>query len=132
MKFLGRILEINLSDHTWHYDAYDTELIEKILSGGGFNVWYLFHHLTPGIDPLGPSNILVFSMRGNDGYYRTGVIQAARQCAFPPDRPTGQFQCPRQFWCKTAFLQHPEPDYPWTIKKALLPPKSITWSPLRS
>lgn len=31
------------------------------IGGRGFNVWYLYHHLAQGTDPLGPDNVLLFS-----------------------------------------------------------------------
>jgi len=33
----------------------------EFIGGRGFNVWYLYHHLAQGTDPLGPDNVLLFS-----------------------------------------------------------------------
>ncbi len=37
------------------------EIELSVIGGRGFNIWYLFHHLPPGIDPLGPENTLLIS-----------------------------------------------------------------------
>ena len=61
MSFLGRILEIDLSAGTWKFLPYPDDLLWKFLSGRGFNVQYLYNHMRPDADPLGPDNILLIS-----------------------------------------------------------------------
>jgi len=61
MTVLGRILEIDLSSGKWKFLPYPDDLLWKYLSGRGFNVQYLYNHMPPDADPLGPENILLFS-----------------------------------------------------------------------
>jgi len=61
MQILGRILDIDLTNKRWCFSPFPEDLIWKCLGGRGFNAWYLFHHLSPTVDPLGPENILIFS-----------------------------------------------------------------------
>ena len=61
MAVLGRILEIDLSAGKWKFLPYPDDLLWKYLSGRGFNVQYLYNHMPPDVDPLGPDNILLLS-----------------------------------------------------------------------
>jgi aldehyde:ferredoxin oxidoreductase len=61
MAVLGRILEIDLSAGKWNFLPYPDDLLWKYLSGRGFNVQYLYSHIPPDADPLGPENILLLS-----------------------------------------------------------------------
>lgn len=61
MTVLGRILDVNLCEKTWTFSAFLEDVACHFLAGRGFNVWFLYHHLFPGIDPLGPENLLIFS-----------------------------------------------------------------------
>ena len=61
MSFLGRILEIDLTAGKWEFLPYPDDLLWKYLSGRGFNVHYLYHHIPADPDPLGPDNILILS-----------------------------------------------------------------------
>jgi len=59
-KIFGRILSVNLTDHQSKFLSF-TDQACGYLGGRGFNVWYLYHHLQPPVDPLSPENILLFS-----------------------------------------------------------------------
>ncbi|MGD9190308.1 MAG: aldehyde ferredoxin oxidoreductase N-terminal domain-containing protein, partial [Desulfobacterales bacterium] len=61
MAFLGRILEVDLTNASWNLLPFPEDLIWKFLGGRGFNVQYLYNHLAPDVDPLGPENIIIFS-----------------------------------------------------------------------
>ena len=57
---LGNILQVDLSNGKCRYDPYP-DAAADVIGGRGFNAWFLYHHLKPGTDPLGPDNILLFS-----------------------------------------------------------------------
>jgi aldehyde:ferredoxin oxidoreductase len=57
----GDILKVDLSDHTITRETMPEALVRRFLGGRGFNVGYLFAHLSTGIDPMGPDNVLLFS-----------------------------------------------------------------------
>lgn len=61
MALTGRILDIDLSAGTWAFYPFPEGLVPKCMAGRGFNVWFMFHNMAPGIDPLGPDNILLLS-----------------------------------------------------------------------
>ncbi|MCF8091491.1 MAG: hypothetical protein K9K21_02585 [Desulfotignum sp.] len=56
----GRLLMADLTKGDCRFQACPDPAL-PFLGGRGFNVWYLYHHLKPGIDPLGPENQLLFS-----------------------------------------------------------------------
>jgi aldehyde:ferredoxin oxidoreductase len=56
----GRVLTVDLTLQTCRYQDFP-DAARPFLGGRGFNAWYLWHHLDPGIDPLGPDNRLLIS-----------------------------------------------------------------------
>jgi aldehyde:ferredoxin oxidoreductase len=56
----GGVLTVDLTRKTCRYQDYP-QAAKPFLGGRGFNAWYLWHHLNPGIDPLGPDNRLLIS-----------------------------------------------------------------------
>ncbi len=56
----GTVLTADLTSRECRCDPYP-DAATDFLGGRGFNAWYLYHHLKPGTDPLGPDNILLLS-----------------------------------------------------------------------
>lgn len=56
----GQILSVDLTHGQCRYLPFPEPAFD-CLGGRGFNVWYLYHYLAPGIDPLSRENILLFS-----------------------------------------------------------------------
>ncbi len=56
----GQCLKIDLNSGTCSFSGFPQEACEYF-GGRGFNIWYLYHHLKTGIDPLSPENILMIS-----------------------------------------------------------------------
>ena len=61
MEFFGRILDIDLSTESWEFSPFAEGQFDSCLGGRGFNVQFLYTHLSPDVDPLDAENILVFS-----------------------------------------------------------------------
>ena len=61
MGIFGQILDVNLTTGTWKLAEYPSELASTYLAGRGFNVHVLYEQLPPGVDPLGPENLLLIS-----------------------------------------------------------------------
>lgn len=61
MSFLGRILDLDLTSGTWTCLDFPDDPARRFLTGRGFNVQFLYRHLAPGTEPLGPDNVLVLS-----------------------------------------------------------------------
>ena len=58
----NRILEINLTDQTHEFITIDNEDRRKFLGGKGLGLKLFNERVSPGVDPLGPDNLLVFMM----------------------------------------------------------------------
>ena len=56
----GQLLYVDLNSSQCYLSAFPETCVEFI-GGRGFNIWYLYHHLVSGINPLGPENILLLS-----------------------------------------------------------------------
>ncbi|MCX6071991.1 MAG: aldehyde ferredoxin oxidoreductase family protein [Chloroflexi bacterium] len=59
--YAGRTLRINLSNKTFEEEPLPEEMARDFIGGAGFGIKHLFDEVKPGIDPLGPDNILVFA-----------------------------------------------------------------------
>jgi aldehyde:ferredoxin oxidoreductase len=59
--YAGKVLRINLGNRTAKEEQLSEEMARDFIGGAGFGIKYLFDELKPGIDPLGPDNILVFA-----------------------------------------------------------------------
>ena len=59
--YAGKILRINLSTKTSKEERLSEEMARDFIGGAGFGIKHLFDEVKPGIDPLGPDNILVFA-----------------------------------------------------------------------
>jgi len=59
-KQFGRLLNVNLNSGQCRLAAFP-ESASEYIGGRGFNIWYLYHHLPAGTDPLSPENILLLS-----------------------------------------------------------------------
>jgi len=60
IKQFGRLLSINLDSNRCTFSKLPEKALPA-LGGRGFNIWYLYHNLPVGTDPLSPENILVIS-----------------------------------------------------------------------
>lgn len=57
----GKILRVNLTEGTSKTEQRDEVFYRRYLGGEGFIAYTLLKELSPGIDPLGPENKLIFS-----------------------------------------------------------------------
>jgi len=57
----GKILRIDLSDSSSKIEEPKESFYRKYFGGWGFISYYLLREMDAGIDPLGPSNKLVFA-----------------------------------------------------------------------
>ncbi|GAH37074.1 unnamed protein product, partial [marine sediment metagenome] len=64
MEFVGTTglqLRIRLDSQICEVEKVDIEITKKYIGGIGYGVKMLYDELSPGIDPLGPENKLIFS-----------------------------------------------------------------------
>ena len=57
----GKILVVNLTDHSSAIERLPEEVYRKYLGGYGLGAYYIYKHIKVGCDPLGPDNILGFT-----------------------------------------------------------------------
>ena len=58
----GKILRVNLSENRISTESVEKGIHRKFLGGSGLVAHYLLKELSPGVDPLGPENKLVFAL----------------------------------------------------------------------
>ena len=59
--FYGRILKIDLTEKNFQVDTIDDAIYEKYLGGKGLASYLLSELNPPGVDPLAPANVLIFT-----------------------------------------------------------------------
>ncbi len=57
----GKILRVDLSSGKTSVDEHDEIFYRRYLGGRGVALYYLLKELEPGVDPLGPDNMLIFA-----------------------------------------------------------------------
>lgn len=57
----GKILVVDLTTRSFHVEEPPEEVYRQYLGGYGLGAWYLYAHIPPGADPLGPDNVLGFT-----------------------------------------------------------------------
>jgi aldehyde:ferredoxin oxidoreductase len=57
----GKILVVDLSSQQYQIEELPEEVYRRYLGGYGLGAYYLYQHIPPGSDPLGPDNILGFT-----------------------------------------------------------------------
>ena len=68
----GKILRVDLSNRTITEEAPSRALYRRYVGGGTFALYYLLNELRPGVDPLGPENVLIFSVSVVTGHPAAG------------------------------------------------------------
>jgi aldehyde:ferredoxin oxidoreductase len=58
--YTGKVLLVDLGSGLIEEQIIPEAIYEQYLSGVGLGVWYLYHNIPQGADPLGPDNILGF------------------------------------------------------------------------
>jgi len=61
MAFLGKSLDVDLTEGRIEISNLSEELVRKFLGGRGINAWLLHQHAAEGVQPLEPGNILILS-----------------------------------------------------------------------
>ena len=59
-KQFGQLLSVDLNSTQCSLSEFP-EATREYFGGRGFNIWYLYHHLPAGTDPLAPENIFLLS-----------------------------------------------------------------------
>lgn len=86
--YWGKILRVNLSTGEISVDEHNEKFYRTYLGGKGIISHYLLKEVTPGCDPLGPDNVLVFAASVLTG---TGIPGSARNSAGAKSPLTGGY-----------------------------------------
>lgn len=93
----GKILHIDLTQRTSRVEEPD-ELFYRIYAGGGLlGTWYLLKETPPGIDALGPENLLIFSNSVIAGYPAAGLVRYIVSGKSPLTGGIGETRCEGRF-----------------------------------
>ena len=65
--YSGKILRVDLGRKTWVEEHLQPDLVRLFLGGRGLGARLLYDEVTPGSDPLGPDNKLIFTTGPLDG-----------------------------------------------------------------
>jgi aldehyde:ferredoxin oxidoreductase len=63
----GKVLRVNLSSGTTSEEQVPEIIYRRYLGGGALSLYYLLRELRPGVDPLGPENVLIFAASAATG-----------------------------------------------------------------
>lgn len=86
----GRVLHVDLSNRTTHVEEPD-EIFYRVYAGGGLmGTYYLLQETQPGIDPLGPDNLLIFSNSVVAGYPAAGLVRFIVTAKSPQTNGVGE------------------------------------------
>jgi len=70
--FNGKILRVDLSARNIAEEQPPPILYRRYLGGGALSLYYLLKELKPGVDPLGPENVLIFAATVVTGHPAAG------------------------------------------------------------
>ena len=92
--FFNRILNVDVTGHTYSIDSIDDGVLEKYLGGKGLATYLLLKYNHPGLDPLSPENYLIFSIGATSGTHiagscRYGVYTKSPQTGFYSESYSG-------------------------------------------
>ena len=71
----GRVLHIDLASQTSRVEEPDETFYRLYAGGGLLGVHYLLKQTRPGIDPLGPENLLIFANSVVAGHPAAGLVR---------------------------------------------------------
>ena len=82
----GKILHVDLSSLRVKVEEPGEVFYRTYLGGGGIASYYLLKNLRPGVDPLGPENILVFASNVISGVPIAGMTRYTVAAKSPAHR----------------------------------------------
>jgi aldehyde:ferredoxin oxidoreductase len=89
----GIILHVDLGNRTFCIEEPD-EIFCRLYAGGGLlGAYYLLKETRPGIDPLSPDNLLIFSNSVIAGYPAAGLVRYIVTAKSPLTNGVGETRC---------------------------------------
>ena len=69
----GKVLHVDLTTRQSRIEEIPEVTMRKYLGGGALAAWLLLRDMPPGVDPLGPDNVLVFMTSVINGLSLSGT-----------------------------------------------------------
>jgi aldehyde:ferredoxin oxidoreductase len=91
--YAGRILEVDLGKRSFAFKPLDEDLARLYIGGKGYGTRLLYDMTEPGIDPLGPENVLVFATGPLNGSVAPQSNRFAVVCKSPLTGGIGNAAC---------------------------------------
>lgn len=120
--FHGRILHAHLTTGLLWVEEPDEAFYRFYMGGSNFGLYYLLKHMPPGVDPLGPENILTFMLSAVTGVAVSGNSRMTINARSPLSFGIGDSQVGGFFPAELKFAgfdgivvygQAPRPVYLW-------------------
>ena len=95
--YAGRVLEIDLTRRTASFEPLDEEIARLYVGGKGYGTRLLYDRTPPGIDPLGPENLLIIATGPLNGSVAPQSNRFAVVCKSPLTGGIGNATCGGSF-----------------------------------
>ncbi len=118
----GKILHVDLSSQKIEVETPPEAFYRKYMGGSALNLYYLLNEIPPGIDPLGPENVLALSVGVVTGAAISGQSRLTASAKSPLTGCIGDSQCGGFFPAELKFAgfdaiiitgRSPVPVYLW-------------------
>ena len=86
--YAGKLLLVNLADGTYEEKSLSEQLARDFIGGYGIGARLLYDMMKPGVDPLGPENVLGFISGPLNG---TGALFGGRYAVVCKSPVTGEW-----------------------------------------
>ena len=135
--YAGRILHANLTDGTLEIETPPESFYRKYLGGSVMGMHYILPGVQPGVDPLGPDNVLTLMLGVSTGAPISGQSRMCANALSPLTDGIGDSQCGGYFPAEMKFAgfdgivvtgRAAEPVYLWLHDgRAELRPAAHLW-----
>lgn len=107
-SYAGHILRVDLTDGHTIKEPLEEDLVQKFIGGFGVNLRLAYEHITPGIDPLSPENVIILGAGALTGTMALGSSRIAAVTKFPQNGCIGSSNGSMSFsaWMKWAGYDH--------------------------
>lgn len=93
----GRILHVDLGNRSTYVEEPDEIFYRLYVGGGLLGAYYLLRETEPGIDPLGPDNLLIFCNSVIAGHEAAGLVRYVISAKSPLTNGIGETRCEGRF-----------------------------------
>ncbi|MBI4704312.1 MAG: aldehyde ferredoxin oxidoreductase family protein [Deltaproteobacteria bacterium] len=95
--YAGRVLEVDLKNRTHEAKSLDASVARLYIGGKGYGTRLLYDLTAPGVDPLGPDNVLIFATGPLNGSVAPQSNRFAVVCKSPLTGGIGNATCGGHF-----------------------------------